>query len=254
MGYSMRKIDTQFRYKKEKRKHNPPMSLVSNETKPKYFTYIVTADAGFAPNPFYGFCTLAVCKPEIRKAAEVGDWIIGLYSRAQIVLPEECRGKLIYAMEVTEKMTLDQYWKSKKFSKKKYSNKSSKSEYGDNFYRKNSKGVWIQEENQFHDESSKEADIGGKFVLISNNFFYFGKSYVQLPKDFKRLVDKLPRGHKYKGLEKVGEKFVDSLRKKYKIGIHGSPIDYREDNIDCGIKAPRKVNPFPKGCGFKIIK
>lgn len=44
----------------------------------KYFFYILKHDSGFAPNPFYGFCTLATCKPEIRKQAEVGDWIVGL--------------------------------------------------------------------------------------------------------------------------------------------------------------------------------
>ena len=37
----------------------------------------MTRDYGFAPNPFFGFCTLANCKPKIRKSANVGDWIIG---------------------------------------------------------------------------------------------------------------------------------------------------------------------------------
>ena len=41
----------------------------------KYFAYILKLDSGFAPNPFYKFCTLATCKPETRKQAEVGDWI-----------------------------------------------------------------------------------------------------------------------------------------------------------------------------------
>ncbi len=40
-------------------------------------SYIVRYDSGFAPNPFYGFCTLATCKPDIRKHAQVGDWIVG---------------------------------------------------------------------------------------------------------------------------------------------------------------------------------
>ena len=31
------------------------------------YEYVMTSDSGFAPNPFYGACTLACCKPKIRK-------------------------------------------------------------------------------------------------------------------------------------------------------------------------------------------
>ncbi|WP_225761747.1 hypothetical protein [Acinetobacter sp. Marseille-P8610] len=33
----------------------------------KIFSYVVSRDFGFAPNPFFNFCTLATCKPKIRK-------------------------------------------------------------------------------------------------------------------------------------------------------------------------------------------
>lgn len=45
------------------------------------YSYIVTHDTGFAPNPFHGVLTLACCKPAIRRAAEVGDVIVGLTPR-----------------------------------------------------------------------------------------------------------------------------------------------------------------------------
>ena len=32
------------------------------------FSYVVATDSGFAPNPFFGLCTLACCKPAIRRA------------------------------------------------------------------------------------------------------------------------------------------------------------------------------------------
>lgn len=32
------------------------------------FSYVVETDSGFAPNPFFGVCTLARCKPSIRRA------------------------------------------------------------------------------------------------------------------------------------------------------------------------------------------
>src|SRR5262245_31415483 len=43
----------------------------------RLYSYVVARDYGFAPNPFYGFCTLATCKPDIRRTADIGDWIVG---------------------------------------------------------------------------------------------------------------------------------------------------------------------------------
>ena len=34
------------------------------------FSYVIEHDLGFAPNPFHGVCTLACCKPQIRKIAK----------------------------------------------------------------------------------------------------------------------------------------------------------------------------------------
>src|SRR5712671_5339411 len=33
----------------------------------RLYSYVVARDFGFAPNPFFGVCTLATCKPDIRK-------------------------------------------------------------------------------------------------------------------------------------------------------------------------------------------
>jgi Nucleotide modification associated domain 2 len=43
----------------------------------KLSAYIVRVDSGFAPNPFGHHCTLACCKPTIRRKAEPGDIIVG---------------------------------------------------------------------------------------------------------------------------------------------------------------------------------
>ncbi|MBK9047533.1 MAG: hypothetical protein IPL74_12755 [Bacteroidetes bacterium] len=43
------------------------------------YSYLIEHDLGLAPNPFGKYCTLAVCKSEIRKSKKlsIGDWIIG---------------------------------------------------------------------------------------------------------------------------------------------------------------------------------
>ena len=63
----------------------------------RLYSYIVARDYGFAPNPFYGVCTLATCKPAIRGKAEIGDWVIGTGSKV-----DQRDGHLVFVMRVTE--------------------------------------------------------------------------------------------------------------------------------------------------------
>ena len=193
----------------------------------KYYFYILSSDAGFAPNPFYKFCTLATCKPKIRKKAEIGDWIIGFYSRSKNT-STKYRSKLIYVMKVTEKISFDEYWKNKRFAQKKANSKPTKKRHGDNIYYKNSQGKIIQGKAFFHkNKENREHDIKGESVLISDYFFYFGKKSINLSEDFKKLVNQLSRGYKYKELEKKGNKLINFLQKEYKNNkLYGKPIDY----------------------------
>ena len=95
-------------------------------------SYVVRYDSGFAPNPFYEYCTLATCKPNIRKGADIGDWVVGSGSNDRSV---RRGGYLVYAMQVTETMTFDEFGADPRFeSKKPYRNGSRKQSCGDNIY------------------------------------------------------------------------------------------------------------------------
>ncbi len=61
----------------------------------RIYSYVVRYDSGFAPNPFYGYCTLATCKPDIRRGAEVGDWVVGSGSNDRSI---RRGGHLVYAI------------------------------------------------------------------------------------------------------------------------------------------------------------
>jgi hypothetical protein len=61
----------------------------------RVFSYIVARDFGFAPNPFFGWCTLATCKLEIRRTAQIGDWVLGTGSAGS-----GHAGRAVYAMRV----------------------------------------------------------------------------------------------------------------------------------------------------------
>lgn len=59
----------------------------------KLYSYVVARDYGFAPNPFYAACTLATCKPRIRKTAKPNDWVLGTGCAER-----KRSGTLVYAM------------------------------------------------------------------------------------------------------------------------------------------------------------
>ncbi len=75
----------------------------------KLYSYIVVHDTGFAPNPFWGYCTLAACTPNhagIR--AKEDDWIIGTETKKK-------GNKLIFAMKISEILPFDQYYNDPRF-------------------------------------------------------------------------------------------------------------------------------------------
>ncbi|MDT0498150.1 hypothetical protein RM530_12350 [Algiphilus sp. W345] len=77
----------------------------------KLFSYVVTHDTGFSPNPFWGCCTLANCKPAIRRAAQVGDWIVGLS-------PKASGNRVVFGMKVDEIIDYASYFRDQRFSDK----------------------------------------------------------------------------------------------------------------------------------------
>jgi hypothetical protein len=149
-------------------------------------SYVVRYDSGFAPNPFYGYCTLATCKPSIRKNASIGDWVVGSGSNDQSI---RRGGHLVYAMRVTEAVTFDEYSRNQRFeSKKPYRNGSRKQSCGDNVYFRAANGVAWQQLDSFHSRPDGSLnpdhvarDTGVNRVLISNDFVYFGGEGPKFP-------------------------------------------------------------------------
>lgn len=157
----------------------------------KIYSYVVRYDSGFAPNPFYNYCTLATCKPPIRKSASVGDWILGSGSNDRKVRQG---GRLVYAMRVSEIMSFDDYSRDDRFQvKKPYRNGSRKQSCGDNIYhRETPLSKWNQLDS-FHSDNFGQLnpdhvrrDTAVNRVLISDHYVYFGGQGPKIPKE---LVD-----------------------------------------------------------------
>ena len=157
----------------------------------RLFSYVVARDYGFAPNPFFGVCTLATCKPRIRRIGSMGDWIIGTGSS-----PTGRQGYLVYAMRITEMMTFNEYWEDGRFQRKKPNLRGSKKQaFGDNIYFKDEAGQWHQQ-NSHHsrfDGSSNPhnicQDTKADRVLLSKDYSYWGGAGPEIPQDSGTTMD-----------------------------------------------------------------
>ena len=195
----------------------------------KLYSYIVARDFGFAPNPFYGFCTLATCKPRIRKTAGVGDWIIGTGSKAN-----QRNGYLVYAMCVTETMSFNDYWQDPRFhSKRPDMYASRKKAFGDNIYYKDSvSNEWCQIDSHHSCDDGTpnyknvHHDTQVDRVLISDDFIYWGESGPKLPVFCGINFCCARQGHKCKFPKEVVAELIAWIRSLNDRDCCGRPLDW----------------------------
>ena len=180
----------------------------------KLYSYILRFDDGAAPNPFWGTCTLTICKPAIRRTASIGDWVIGTGSKNSKINDGntyDLSGNIVYAMKITEKMSLEYY---DKFCIENLPNKIPKwfdrnwtKRMGDCIYdfRDGAKPTMRK---GVHNEINRERDIGGENALLSNHFYYFGEEPRLLPEHLKPIIKK-NQGH----LKIEQHEIIDSFEK-----------------------------------------
>jgi hypothetical protein len=128
------------------------------------YSYIVRQDTGLAPNPFWGWCTLAVCTPNHQGSkAKRGDWIAGFLSK-------ERGHRFLYAMEVIEVLDLDEYYRDSRFVLKKPDLRGNwQQRCGGNFCSRRDDGEWIQHRNRFQlGDAIKRQDTRFAKVLKRN--------------------------------------------------------------------------------------
>jgi hypothetical protein len=192
------------------------------------YIYVVDRDFGFAPNPFHGVCTLATCKSTIRRVAKIGDWIIGMGGGRL-----RATGRCIFAMNVSEKLTFEEYWSDPRFQDKKpVRNGSKKMLVGDNIYRKEG-GAWVQLDSH-HSKSDGSTnpinltkDTSANSVLISTCYFYFGAAAVEVPsKILENMGYKNGRSHR-KFRDDQSRDLIDWLERNFNRNrLLADPFDF----------------------------
>jgi hypothetical protein len=150
------------------------------------FSYCIPVDDGAAPNPFWGTCTLAICKPAIRRTATKNDWIVATGS-----VEYGFQNLVVYAMKINRSMSIQEYdeyckknipekipeWKSSDVRKK----------LGDCIY-DFSTGCPILRDSVHSGKDIVDRDLRGKNVLLSNHFYYFGSNPIFLKKSLLPIV------------------------------------------------------------------
>ena len=163
---------------------------------PRLFSYVVEHDYGLSPNPNGGFCTLAFCKyntagkRNVVELAEVGDWIVGTGGSG----PKSAgHGRLVYAMRVTEKLTLRDYFRDPRFTHR----------------------------------AGNVPDFAGRadmFALVSDHFFYFGAAAPMLATRHRdHPIEKRGPGHRSRFADEFATNFSAWLERQHRVGVHGRP-------------------------------
>jgi hypothetical protein len=200
------------------------------------FSYVVDHDTGFAPNPYGGLCTLVHCK--FRKAsnrkrnivelAEKDDWIIGTGGQGT----KSCgNGWVVYIMRVDEKIPFAYYLRDPRFHGR-------------------------ADQVDRHD--------GNQYALISQTFFYFGKSRILRVSDIPaanldHAIEKKGRGFRSHFPESFVRQFAAWVQRKYAVGMHGEPCAPRSGGIYPGCPSARKASvcrcttPRSRGVGANRI-
>ncbi len=207
-------------------------------TLPRLYTYIIKIDKGAAPNPFWGVCTLVICKPKIRKHAAVGDWVAGF---APSTSPNP--GALVYAMRITDKMSMadyDEYTRAELPEKIPSGSRDKRAFVGDSVYDFSNLPPSIRR--SVHDESNRIKDLSGEHALLSTDFHYFGRSPIDVPDELEPIVPRV-QGHRSRINDLYVESFIEWFRSLpfEPNTVHAMPNDARYDDVSPpgGDEAPK---------------
>lgn len=198
-------------------------------------SYVIKHDTGLAPNPFWGYCTLALCTPNhMGIRLDSGDWILGVSSKSS-------GNRLIYAMKVDEQMHMNDYFNDPRFKRKKPNPMGTwRQRCGDNQYYLDKDKNWCAIPSVYHSTKSDHLkDTKYPYVFIGRTFYYFGEKANPLLKCFEPLVQNR-RGVTCNHDEKLVQRFIKWLESEFATGKHGEPIDRERSLISWKQKATKR--------------
>jgi hypothetical protein len=153
--------------------------------------------------------------------AEEGDWVVGTGGRNH---ESAGNGKLIYAMRVTKKVPLSRY-----LSAPRYAGRA--------------------------DRFAEAPNVQGRFVLISDHFYYFGCNAIDVAhipnRHLAHPFEKRGMGYRRDFTEAFIRDFEEWLRRESTPGVHGEPCAGRPPHWNLGRRVVcrrKRVCWSPRGC------
>ena len=154
-------------------------------------------------------CTLVICKPAIRRAARIGDWVVGTGSSQSPV--GNIQEKMVYAMRITDKMTMREYdeWVQEECPEKvpDWNSSDWRRKLGDAVYDFSELPPRVRRGGP-HGLENREHDLNGEYALLSEHFFYLGAKPVALPGHLLGIIKRGP-GHRGPGNTPYVEPFME---------------------------------------------
>jgi hypothetical protein len=167
-----------------------------------------------APCPDDGLLTLAVCKPRIRAAAKVGDWIAGFCPVSAKATLKRPPGMLAYIGQVREMHPVGEY-------ERRHTGRA------DAIYREQTDGSFYRKRPTYHDDANAiRKDLSaGVVVLDPDKSWYFGDKPLPLIDEFLSLAAQ-GVGHRVNGASELQiAGLLAWLRECCPPGRHGNPRD-----------------------------
>jgi hypothetical protein len=193
-------------------------------------SHVIKHDAGLAPNPFHGYCTTALCTPShMGLLLKEGEWLIGNSRKKD-------GSRLVYAMRISDTLTMDQYFHDPRFEGKKPKPYGTPIEQcGDNIYYKRD-AKWTRLPSRFHNcpkDCIKDVRYGDRpVVFVAEHFYYFGCRPVVIPDNLRGVIQS-GRGCSYK--DNVAHDFVTWLEANHEPGVReNTPRDIRDRAAEPG--------------------
>lgn len=203
-------------------------------------TYRLDHDLGFAPNPFFGWCTLACCMPLIRKHAAQGDIIIGMAGAGRRGLGR-IFPQLIYWMRVDEALSFDDYWRDARFHEKRPQIPGPKLRMvGDRTYRHYAgEHEWRFDRSMHHipgkgssGGSHVHLDTSVDRLLVGQSFTYWGGAGPPLPAHLLGLFPN-PRGQRCPPPGPLLDELHALIGLDAPRGVVGDPADWMNQRYFC---------------------
>jgi hypothetical protein len=198
---------------------------------PDIYIYKMPTDNGGAPCVAANLLSLAICKPKIRKSAEKGSLIFGFGGKAY-------GERLLYIACVTQKLQRGEYYRERAYAKR-----------PDCIYLEESGLAVRKKKARYHfDSDHRRKDVGlhfeNAFVLLSDNFRYFGRKgtaeYKERFPNIRKTIEGLKQGHR-RYLSAELRKELLALKKmfwgKYRRMKIGAPTD-GDYNRTCNGNSP----------------